>query len=436
MITHISPLGSMDMLSQLEVDMLKRTASSDLYQLFRNCSLAVLNSGSLTDNSKELLSRFENFDINVLRRERGVKLELINPPEEAFVDGRIIRALQANLFAVLRDILFVYGQIHNTVRFPNLNLDNSVHITNLVFSILRNARALHVGEAPNMVVCWGGHSINENEYLYARRVGNQLGLRELNICTGCGPGAMEAPMKGAALETLSLDTASATGNGLWMTLWLAIPVMVFSFNHSPIISSFAVAKREEYGDMAEQKCSKILAFAHIMMVLTVMFFVFSCVLSLTPADLAAAKEQNISILSYLANHFNAPVIAWMAPIIAIIAITKSFLGHYLGAREGFNGMVIKSLRGKGKSIEINKLNRITALFMLVTTWIVATLNPSILGMIETLGGPIIAMILFLMPMYAIQKVPAMRKYSGHISNVFVVVMGLIAISAIFYSLFS
>ncbi len=77
MITHISPLGSMDMLSQLEVDMLKRTASSDLYQLFRNCSLAVLNSGSLTDNSKELLSRFENFDINVLRRERGVKLELI-----------------------------------------------------------------------------------------------------------------------------------------------------------------------------------------------------------------------------------------------------------------------------------------------------------------------------------------------------------------------
>ena len=199
MITHISPLGSMDMLSQLEVDMLKRTASSDLYQLFRNCSLAVLNSGSQTDNSKELLSRFENFDINVLRRERGVKLELINPPEEAFVDGRIIRSLQANLFAVLRDILFVNGQLSVAERFQHLNLENTAHITNLVFSILRNARALHVGEAPNMVVCWGGHSINEKEYLYARSVGNQLGLRELNICTGCGPGVMEAPMKGAAV---------------------------------------------------------------------------------------------------------------------------------------------------------------------------------------------------------------------------------------------
>ncbi len=240
---------------------------------------------------------------------------------------------------------------------------------------------------------------------------------------------------GAALETLSFSHAS-TGNGLLMTLWLAIPVMVFSFNHSPIISAFAVAKREEYGVDAEKKCSRILAYAHIMMVVTVMFFVFSCVLSLTPENLAEAKAQNITILSYLANHFNVPVIAWVGPIIAIIAITKSFLGHYLGAREGFNGMVIKSLRSRGKTIEVNKLNRITALFMLVTTWIVATLNPSILGMIETLGGPIIAMILFLMPMYAIARVPAMRKYSGHISNVFVTVMGLIAISAIFYSLFS
>ncbi|KAA8996088.1 LOG family protein [Affinibrenneria salicis] len=199
MIIHISPLGSMDLLSQLEVDMLKSTASSDLYRLFRNCSLAVLNSGSQTDNSQELLSRYEDFDINVLRRERGVKLELVNPPEDAFVDGNIIRSLQANLFAVLRDILFVNGQIASAGYYQHLNLENSVHITNLVFSILRNARALHVGEEPNMVVCWGGHSINEKEYLYARKVGSELGLRELNICTGCGPGAMEAPMKGAAV---------------------------------------------------------------------------------------------------------------------------------------------------------------------------------------------------------------------------------------------
>ncbi|WP_434526982.1 nucleotide 5'-monophosphate nucleosidase PpnN [Photorhabdus asymbiotica] len=199
MITHINPLGSMDLLSQLEVDMLKSTAKSDLYRLFRNCSLAVLNSGSQTDNSKELLAKYTDFDINVLRRERGVKLELVNPPEEAFVDGKIIHSLQANLFAVLRDILFVHTQITDSGKQHHPNLENGAYITNTIFSILRNARALHTDEDPNMIVCWGGHSVTKQEYQYSRKVGHQLGLRGLNICTGCGPGAMEAPMKGAAV---------------------------------------------------------------------------------------------------------------------------------------------------------------------------------------------------------------------------------------------
>lgn len=227
---------------------------------------------------------------------------------------------------------------------------------------------------------------------------------------------------------------AGSGHGLIMTLWLAIPVMVFSFNHSPIISAFAVAKRKEYGAEADSKCSRILIFSNLMMVFTVMFFVFSCVFSLTPEHLAEAKAQNIPVLSYLANHFNTPLIAWLAPIIAIIAIAKSFFGHYLGAREGLNGILKKSLRSYGKSLSEKTLNHIAELFMLISAWVIATLNPSILGMIESLGGPIIAVLLFLMPMYAINKVPAMQKYSGHISNLFVVLIGLVAISGIVFSL--
>ncbi|MHC8409651.1 serine/threonine transporter [Pseudomonas sp. Hz4] len=217
------------------------------------------------------------------------------------------------------------------------------------------------------------------------------------------------------------------------TLWLAIPVMVFSFNHSPIISAFAVDQKQRYGEQAERKSSGILAIAHAMMVVTVMFFCFSCVLALSPADLAAAKAQNISILSYLANHFQTPVIAYAAPLIALVAITKSFLGHYIGASEGFQGLIVKSLRGRGRVMSASWLNRVTALFMILSCWAVATFNPSILGMIETLGGPIIACLLFLMPMYAIRRVPALQQYSGPASNVFVVLIGLIALSAIIYS---
>ncbi|KJY83755.1 LOG family protein [Vibrio galatheae] len=196
MITHISPAGSMDLLSQLEVERLQKTAVGDLYQLYRNCTLAVLNSGSHTDNSKELLDKYQSFDVNVVRRERGIKLELTNPPDHAFVDGEIIKGIQEHLFSVLRDIVYVNMHLADNQR---LNLNNASHITNLVFGILRNAGALTPGIEPNLVVCWGGHSINPVEYQYTREVGNELGLRELNICTGCGPGAMEGPMKGAAI---------------------------------------------------------------------------------------------------------------------------------------------------------------------------------------------------------------------------------------------
>jgi predicted Rossmann-fold nucleotide-binding protein len=186
----------MDLLSQLEVERLKNTAAGGLYQLYRNCTLAVLNSGSHTDNSKELLEQYLSFDVNVVRRERGIKLELTNAPEHAFVDGEIIKGIQEHLFSVLRDIVYVNMHLADSQR---LNLTNSTHITNLVFGILRNAGTLIPGIEPNLVVCWGGHSINPVEYQYTREVGSELGLRELNICTGCGPGAMEGPMKGAAI---------------------------------------------------------------------------------------------------------------------------------------------------------------------------------------------------------------------------------------------
>lgn len=223
-------------------------------------------------------------------------------------------------------------------------------------------------------------------------------------------------------------------SSVMMAIWLILPVMVFSFNHSPVISSFAVAKKNEYGDDAEKKCSRILLCAHVMMVVTVMFFVFSCVLSLTPANLAEAKDMNVSILTYLANHFDTPVIAYAAPVVAIIAITKSFLGHYIGASEGLNGLVVKAARSRGKEVSKKTLNSFTTVFMLVTAWAVATINPNILHMIESLGGPIIALLLFIMPMYAIHKVPAMRKYSGALSNIFITFIGVVSISAIFYSL--
>ena len=238
-------------------------------------------------------------------------------------------------------------------------------------------------------------------------------------------------------NTSSLATIPSASAFL-STLWITIPVLVFSFNHSPAISSFVLSQQREYqdGELTDQHASRTLRSTSAALLVFVMMFVFSCVLTLTPSELALAKEQNISILSFLANKFDNPYISYLGPLVAFLAITSSFFGHYMGAREGLEGLFIKLKRDSGPDVAINhkKLNLYSALFFLITLWVVAIINPSILGLIESLGGPIIAMILFIMPMYAIRKVPAMKRFQGKFSNIFVVVMGLIAISNIIYNL--
>jgi predicted Rossmann-fold nucleotide-binding protein len=192
----VNPEGSLEVLSQLEVNALLDTSARGLYGQFRRCALAVLNTGSPTDDACEIFETYKDFGINLKQRNMGIRLRLENAPSSAFVDGEMIRGIREHLFAVLRDIIYVHNLVHAE---PGYDLGKSSHITSAVFHILRNAGVLHAGAKPNLVVCWGGHSIPRHEYDYSKEVGYQLGLRELDVCTGCGPGAMKGPMKGATI---------------------------------------------------------------------------------------------------------------------------------------------------------------------------------------------------------------------------------------------
>lgn len=193
---RISPAGHLAVLSKAEVNKLLDTSQGGLYRLLHNCSLAVLNCGNYMDDGKELLERYKDFSIRVIQEERGIKLEVKGAPSNAFVDGHMIKGIKEHLFAVLRDIIYVSDEINDN---PKFDMQNSEGVTNAVFHILRNANILKAGTQPQLVVCWGGHSISRKEYDYSKVVGYQLGLRGLDICTGCGPGAMKGPMKGATI---------------------------------------------------------------------------------------------------------------------------------------------------------------------------------------------------------------------------------------------
>ena len=193
---QVSPEGRLELLSQDEVNRLRDASATRMYDLLWRCAFAVLNSGAEIDDSKVVLERARGFDIRVLQRERGIKLELTNAPADAFVDGEMIRGIKDHLFAVLRDIVYVSTEIEDSGRF---DLGDPRGVTNAVFHILRNAHVLRPQVYPDLVVCWGGHSIGRAEYDYTKEIGYELGLRAINICTGCGPGAMKGPMKGATI---------------------------------------------------------------------------------------------------------------------------------------------------------------------------------------------------------------------------------------------
>ncbi len=226
----VSPKGALEMLSQDEIARMSED-SGELHELFRRCSLAILNCGSDSDDPTEIMSVFKDFEIRIIQQERGVKLELKNAPGSAFVDGKMISSVREMLFSVLRDIIFTYHE-YNLSR--GLGEASSDKITNVVFELLRNANVFRRIQSPDMIVCWGGHSIARHEYDYTKQVGHELGLRELNICTGCGPGAMKGPMKGAAIA----HAKQRLNNGVY--LGLTEPGIIAAESPNPIVNQLVI----------------------------------------------------------------------------------------------------------------------------------------------------------------------------------------------------
>ncbi|EPS0555929.1 amino acid permease [Enterobacter roggenkampii] len=214
-------------------------------------------------------------------------------------------------------------------------------------------------------------------------------------------------------------------------VWISIPVMVFAFSHTPIISTFAVDRREKFGDEAMAKCKKIMKVAYLIICLSVLFFVFSCLLSIPPSYIVAAKEEGVTILSALSMMPSSP--AWLGIsgiVVAIIAMSKSFLGTYFGVIEGATEIVKSSLNQVGvkKSRAFNRAISIMGVSLI--TFAVCCINPNAISMIYAISGPLIAMILFIMPTLSTYLIPSLKPYRS-IGNLLTLIVGVLCVSVMF-----
>jgi len=78
-----------------------------------------------------------------------------------------------------------------------------------------------------------GHDII-TEYDYCKSVGYQLGLRGLDVCTGCGPDAMKGPMKGAAVG----HAKQRINNGRY--IGMTEPGIIAAESPNPIVNELVI----------------------------------------------------------------------------------------------------------------------------------------------------------------------------------------------------
>lgn len=113
------------------------------------------------------------------------------------------------------------------------------------------------------------------------------------------------------------------------------------------------------------------------------------------------------------------------------AAVSSFFGHYLGASEGLIGLT-RAVADREQRISDRTMKMAAAVVIFAITWGAAIVNPGILTTIESLSGPVMAMLIFLLPMYAVATVPALARYGVSWQNWFLVLIGLLAVGGVLF----
>jgi serine transporter len=213
---------------------------------------------------------------------------------------------------------------------------------------------------------------------------------------------------------------------------LLLPILIFAMNFSPVCSSLGYFYKKNFisTEDAIKNSDHVVKWTSILLLVFVMFFVVSLFFSITPKILLNARKENIDTLTAIAIAYNTPIFLYTLPIIAFLAISSSYFGHFAGAREGVSGIVKQLATWNNpklkEKINTKKIKIVCTIILVALLWIFAVFNLSILSIIGAVSSPIIAIYAYLMPVIFMKKVPRLRIYQSKWAA-FVFVIGIITI---------
>lgn len=228
------------------------------------------------------------------------------------------------------------------------------------------------------------------------------------------------------------QTRAASVSSSLKDIWLTLPLIAFSLCSAPLIPALASWYREP-GNGGENQSVRVVRRAYGLIFFSIIFFVLSCILSTPRETFEMAKAQNLNVLSVIGGHDGMSAMLYLAPFIAILGMTKSFLGISMPVAETFNVLATDLFQIKRTS-RIKQVKLITSVLMFIVTSVVVYLNPGVINMIETLCGPLIAIFLFVIPTWLIFTRDALKPLRG-MTSLMVMISGILTVSALLYGMF-
>ncbi|NKI73496.1 hypothetical protein Dpoa2040_000696 [Dickeya sp. CFBP 2040] len=208
-----------------------------------------------------------------------------------------------------------------------------------------------------------------------------------------------------------------------------LPVLIFAFSFTPIVSSLVAHYKQSHGEQAFRKIDQILILSLIIIISTVVFFALGCIFSLTPAEIKEARIENLTSLSILARKFDAPWLAICSQVIIFFAAMKAFLGTFIATRESLIGMALNIFKCGNSFSNGLGMRLISVGVVFIITLIPTVANLDVINIIKYFMVPISVFIVFFLPQYAFHKVPKLSHLKGGFMNWFVILTGICALFA-------
>ncbi|MGE4559573.1 MAG: aromatic amino acid transport family protein [Desulfobulbus sp.] len=190
---------------------------------------------------------------------------------------------------------------------------------------------------------------------------------------------------------------------------LVLPILTLSFVFFPALSSMVSAfsaSREANEAKGPQRLDRVVLKTTALLLIFVLLFVFSCLLSLSTDAFQEAATTNLNCLALLgAKKGISPVIAEIGPMIGLAALVTSFMGVFFAVEESalqlterFLALVVRQGKSACPPSRRSKRFKISVLLALfISLWILTLFDPSIMDLFGLVISPLVAIFLFILP---------------------------------------